>query len=157
MTKEVINGSTQHFGPRDAEVTPPFTLSTVGALSQLVVPLKFDDLPAADVEREDIPVIPANSIVTRVVVTPAKEAFVGGTSYNIGIAEKDGTPVVADGIFAAIPLAELNAGGTGLATEGATVGASVGTDDVVITAAETGVFTAGLAYITIEFIAPQVD
>lgn len=156
MTKEVINGSTQHFGPREAEVTPPFTLSTFGAVSQLIVPLKFDDLPAANVDRQDIPTIPANSVITRVVVTPAKEAFAGGTSYNVGLAQTDGTVIDADGIFAAVTLAQLNAGGTGLATEGALVSASVGADDAVVTAAATGLFTAGLAYITIEFVAPQV-
>ena len=155
---EVINGSTQHFGPRDAEVVPPYTLKTFGAISQLIIPIKWDELPTTDVERQDIPVIPANSIITRTVVAPASEDFAGGTSYDVGLFQQDGTEIDDDGIFAALLLAQLNAGGADLATEGVLVGASIGAFDANVVIAEAvGIFTAGRSDILIEFMAPVVE
>jgi hypothetical protein len=155
MTKQVIGGSTQHYGPRVAETELGYNHRPDGTLRQVVIPLDFENLPSADADRQDFPVIPANSIITRVVVQSASTTFVGGTSYNIGLSEADGGGVIdADGILAAVTLAQLNSGGTGLATEGALVGTTIGAEDAQVTAAATGTFTAGLTKIVIEY-APQ--
>jgi hypothetical protein len=154
MPKEIVNGSTQHYGPRDAEVTPPYELKNFGAISQMIVPLQFDDLPAADSDRQDIPVIPANSVILRTAIEPASTTFAGGISYVVGLAQTDGTAIDADGVYAAVTLAQVNAGGTGLATEGALVGAAIGANGAVVTAAATGTFTAGRTNILIEYMTP---
>lgn len=152
MATEIINGVNVQYGPQVAEKDKGYQVSQVGETVQLVIPFNYDALPTTSATNGTIPKIPAKSVITRAVVLPAKTAFAGGTSYNVGLSQPDGTVVDADGIFAAITLAQLNAGGTNLATQGALVNASVGANDVQVTAAATGTFTAGSGYIVIEYI-----
>jgi hypothetical protein len=109
----------------------------------------YDDLPTAGAEMEAL--IPAYSLIKSAylqVITP----FAGGTSYNIGLAQTNGTAVDADGLFAAIATASLTPAGKWNAGTGALVGAGIGANPCVITVAATGTFTAGKARLVVEYI-----
>lgn len=156
MPTEILQGARNSFGPQDVEVKAPSTVSTMGVEKQLVVPLKFNDLPAVALTDETVQTIKAKSLITRVTVAVPTTAFAGGTSYDIGTYKKsDGTAVDADGIFALLTTAVINAGkvfNPGTALAGAQVGFSVGADDVQIVAAAAGTFTAGETVITIFYV-----
>jgi hypothetical protein len=155
MSTELVNGSTQQYGPVETNKVLASVPTTAGAIQQIRFPLIFDDLPSADnTDREDMLFIPANSVILRTGARVPGTAFAGGTSYNVGFIEKDGSVIDVDGLYAAVTLAQLNAGGTGIATEGALVGASVGTADAYLSAAATGSFTAGETEFVVEYIAP---
>ena len=123
----------------------------------LTVTFGFDGLPVSGVD-ELIGRIPANSQVISARLQ-ATIAFVGGTSYTVGLEEPDGTVVDADGLITAAnaPIAALDAIGEVVDGTGALVGAAtpstVATQVVVIAA---GTFTAGEATLEVVY-KPIVD
>ena len=101
--------------------------------------------------------IPAGSYITgaHLIVTTA---FTSGGSATLGIGtyQQDGTTVDADGIDAAVAVADL-AVNKAVACNGAVVGgtAPVGAADVYVEALYgTAAFTAGVAKLVIEYIEP---
>ncbi len=159
------DGARRSFGPSDVETKYPSKVRAASEEKQLVVPLVYNDLNVASANTiKDVlnQVIPAKSIITRVVVNKASIAFAGGTSYDVGTyLASDGTTVVdADGILAAITPTELNAGkafypdSTMGTISGAQIGFSVGAADVVVAVAATGTFTAGATEIKIFYVSP---
>lgn len=101
-------------------------------------------------------IIPAGSTIVRALLRVVT-AFVGGTSYTIGLAQADGTPISATGLFTAanLPLASLTPAGKLITGTGALVGtvshATLNGDLVV---AATGTFTAGRAEIIVDYMTP---
>lgn len=96
--------------------------------------------------------IPAGSYIKSadLVVT---EAFAGGTSVTIGLAQTDQTIIDADGIDAAVLTAAL-AANKAVACDGALVGGTdgVGSAAAVVYVTAAGTYTAGKADLVIEYV-----
>lgn len=131
-----------------------------GAYKQLVVDFDYANLPTYTTDRDndgtndgfnggDVGIDANASIVSAKLIVGT--AFVGGTSYNIGLYEEDGTVIDADGIDAAVATAALTAG-TVIDCDGALVGETVGAAKGHLVVAATGTFTAGTAKLVIEYV-----
>ena len=145
-----------HYGVRDIEnLLPSEHVTHEGHVVQSIV-FNFDDLPASGLDAAILR-IPANARIvgaTLRVLTP----FVGGTSYIIGLEEPDGSVIDADGVFAILLTAVIDAVGETVVAGGALVAntAGIGTADAQIVVAATGTFTAGKAVLDLEY-SPLVD
>lgn len=116
------------------------------------IEFSYDSLPTFGTDKAILE-IPANAFLVRAqlrTLTP----FAGGTTYDIGLSESDGTVISADGIDAGIALADIDAVGETVICDGALIEATAGigsqAGQVVITA--TGTFTAGHASLEVEYI-----
>lgn len=111
----------------------------------------YDDLPVQGLD-EAILRIPANARIITATLR-VHTAFAGGTSYNLGLYEADGTVIDADGIDAAVATAAIDAVGESVVCDGALVGntAGIGTAAGQVVIAATGTFTAGKATLEVEF------
>lgn len=158
----------------EAEQSAPDTpnvpvVNTLGNFRQMVVDLNYDNLPAetSDLDNDGTndgwndadPYIPAYSLITRAFVI-VESAFTTGTSaaLNIGLSEKDGSVVDADGIDAAIAVSAL-AVDDAVVCDGALVGGAVLTgsaNSYIKAAPSTGSFTAGKAKLVIEYVTTSV-
>lgn len=124
---------------------------TSGTTEEAVWEFSYDDLPTYSTgEMEKY--IPANAFIKSSHLEVI-EAFTGGTSYNFGLYQGDGTVIDADGIDAAVATAALTANAW-IVNDGALVGAAVGAADGQLTVAATGTFTAGKARLIIEYVKP---
>jgi len=136
--------------------------SNNGPLGYLVFDLNFDDLPTytADLNNDGTnngfsdsdAYVPAGSYITRAWIV-VETAFAGGTSYDLGLYQQDGTVIDADGLDAAVAVADMAAAeavdmnGQLVATQD-----SIGTADGYVVVAATGTYTAGKAKVIIEYI-----
>lgn len=157
-----------HYGTRDIEnVLPSEYMNHEGQTTQHLV-FNFDDLPTNGLD-EAILRIPANARIksaTLRVIT----AFAGGTSYNIGLNQPDGTVVDADGIDAGILLAAIDAVGETVICDGALVenftidatsvsttepplytAPTIGANAAQVVVVATGTFTAGKAVLDVVY------
>lgn len=151
-----INGVRNYFGPVDPKDTKVPAKKTKLETEALVIDFRYDDLPAASSTDEGVLVIPAKSFIVSARLQ-VLEAFAGGTSYNIGTAQTNGTAISAAGLFSALALASINTVGTWAVGGGALVGAvSSTTLDSQVTAAATGTFTAGRARLIVEYIPARI-
>ena len=101
-------------------------------------------------------IIPAGSTIVRALLRVVT-AFAGGTSYTVGLAQGDGTPISATGLFTAanLPLASLTPAGKLVTGTGALVGTvSHATLNGELVVAATGTFTAGRAEIIVDYLTP---
>lgn len=152
MSRVSVNSYARtHFGPRVVEDKLPSVYEGSAGEEVLEVVFSYDDLPSASLDNANLS-IPANAWIkdaTLRVVT----AFAGGTSYNIGLSQPDGTVIDADGIDAAVATAAIDAVGETVVCDGALVGntAGIGTAAGVVTAAATGTFTAGKAILRVTY------
>jgi hypothetical protein len=156
-----------HYGVRDIENKLPSEFMVHESHVTQHIVFNFDDLPTNGLD-EAILRIPANARIktaTLRVLVP----FAGGTSYNIGLNEPDGTVIDADGIDAAIALTAIDAVGETVicdgelvqsftidATGGVTEAPShlqptIGAEDGQVVIAATGTFTAGKAALEIVY------
>lgn len=111
--------------------------------------------------RGDVP-IPANSMITRVLLVPT-EAAAGGTSIILGLYQEDGTAIDDSGLITATEgvLANLDAVGSGIQGQGALalpssgVFTGTGSVDAYVALKATGTFTAGKGKVIIEFLRTQ--
>jgi len=97
---EVHNGVRNWYGPRTTEDKLPAVVKTDGYSKELVVDYDFDDLPTFSSDGSMVIEIPAFSIITSArlnVVTAAA----GGTSYQIGLYQPDGTVIDIAGLHVA--------------------------------------------------------
>ena len=95
--------------------------------------------------------IPAGAFITNayIVVTTA---FTGGTSYDIGTYKADGTVIDANGIDAAVAVADMVAN-KAIVCDGASVGGVITyADDAYVVIAATGDYDTGEAKLVIEYI-----
>lgn len=150
MGVEIINDVRQSFGPRTSNANLAGHVTNYGVKYQVVVPVKYDDLPShltGDVTGAEIP---ANAIITALYVTPATTAFAGGTSYSVELVDDDGNTEAT--LESAITLAEMNSGLVATLADN-----TVGTGGpVYVQMTATGTFTAGEGALVIEYI-PQLD
>ena len=147
-----VNGYARtHFGTREVEDKLPSVYEGSAGEEVLEVVFSYDDLPVSGLDNANLS-IPANAWIkdaTLRVVT----AFAGGTSYDIGLEQEDGTVIDADGIDAAVALTAIDAVGETVACDGALVAntAGIGTAAGLVVIAETGTFTAGKAILRITY------
>jgi hypothetical protein len=107
----------------------------------------YDDLPVNGLD-ELILRVPANAVIKSAHIR-VLTAAAGGTSYDFGLYQPDGTVIDADGIDAAVATAALTAGAH-IACDGALIGASIGADAGQLVVAATGTFTAGKFQVVLE-------
>lgn len=144
-------GTISHYGPRSTDEKFGGKYRTDGETETVEWVFSYDDLPAASTSAL-AQSIPANSFIesARIVTTTP---FAGGTSYNFGLAEADGTVIDADGIDAAVAAAAMSSVGETVLCDGALVQATAGIGSAAgqLTVAATGTYTAGEARVIIKY------
>jgi len=127
----------------------------------MVAELNFDDLPTftADLNNDGTlngfsdsdAYIPKGAYITRAWLI-VSTGFASGTSYDLGLYEQDGTVIDANGLDAAVAVADMGANeavdmnGQLVATQDLLL------QDAYLVVAATGTYTAGVARIVIEYI-----
>jgi len=153
---ESTRGVLVHYGPRSTDQSYGAENAGGGKVKSLTYKWSYDALPGGSADNLKL-YIPAGAQVVDAYIK-ATTAFAGGTSYDIGLEQSDGsTAIDADGLWDAIVLADLDATSGSVASEhgGTNSGAIIGTslaNDAYLVAAATGTFTAGVAELTIEYI-----
>ena len=154
MATEYINGVPQTFGPSVQPDNVSREAQDASPVRTIEHYFKYDALPAASA---NLPVvIPAYSQIVEARLE-TRVAFAGGTSYNIGLQTTAGVEIDNDGLFAATPLASINAKGKWVVGAGALIGAGIGANGGQLVAAATGTFTAGEARLIVRYIPASVD
>ena len=128
-------------------------VSTLGAVKDLVVDISnmATDITAAAFSHEAS--IPAGSYIVGAFLR-VTSAMTGSTgTLTIGLAQKDGTAIDADGIDVAIAQADL-AAGKAVKCDGALVAgtATVGSANAYVYTTKGGTVTAGAAKLVIQYI-----
>jgi len=140
-----------HYGPRPIEELAGSRYAGSQGVKKLNFTFSHDSLPVHDLDLL-VPVLPANCRIMKATLR-VHEAFAGGTSYDIGLVEPDGTAVDAAGIDDDILLAAIDTVGETVLCNGALVdnllGIGVAAANVEVVA--TGTFTAGKATLEVEF------
>lgn len=140
-----------HYGTREIEDKRPTRYVAGEGEEVLEVTFNYDDLPVNEEDHATYR-IPANARIKSATLTVV-EAFAGGTSYDIGLIQPDGTAIDAAGIDDDVLLAAINAVGETVACDGALVGntAGIGTADAQLIVTATGTFTAGKARLRVVY------
>jgi len=170
MAQSIINGVPYNFGVPASVNKKGAVVCDDGIYRTVVYEFTYDDLPTSSSSDVGVHVLPPYALIESALFV-VETAFAGGTSYDIGLTQTDGTAIDADGIFAALPLASINAkgeshraivrdsDGTGNLTDtyaGAFFNLSGQTgsqysSNVKVTAS--GTFTAGKAHLYIRYLA----
>jgi len=159
MSRESIDGrASSHYGRRDLRRKLPTKYDSHGGVVVQLIQFKYDDLPAASENDAAVLIIPSGSLIRRVELH-VLDGFAGGTSYDIGLQEPDGTEVDNDGLVDGVTQADLASSGDKIVCEsgdpdshnGALINENVSEDSQVVVA-ETGSFTSGEALLRIEYI-----
>ena len=140
-----------HYGAREIEDKLPSKHRVSQGGEVLALTFSYDDLPTYGLDAAILK-IPANARIRRTTLR-VLTAFAGGTSYDIGLYQEDGTVIDADGIDAAVLLAAIDTVGETVLCDGALVNALVGIGAAAgqVVVAATGTFTAGKAVLEVEF------
>ncbi len=153
MTTRIALGTraATSYGPHEIDDKNASHYQNSAGQEVMTVTFSFDDLPVDSTDSIHQS-IPANSYIDRATLRVIT-AFAGGTSYNIGLTESDGTAIDADGIDAAIALTAIDAIGETVLCNGALVQglAGIGTAAGQIDIVATGTFTAGKASLEIVY------
>jgi hypothetical protein len=154
-----------HYGPRKTEGKFGRGYCSEDRVKTVEYVFSYDGLPVPGTSSLQA-VIPAYAKVVDVtfeVIT----AFAGGTSYDIGLAQSDGTEIDNDGFFAALATASINARGKIVRGAGAlcpqltstTVGekvtqalTNIGSAAGELKVVATGTYTAGKAKVIVKYI-----
>lgn len=157
------DGLTVRFGQDQARETKSLMAPTagVGPVRYMVCDLNYDDLPTYTTDlnndgtnngfSDQDAYIPSGSYITRAWII-VETAFADGTSYNLGLYQQDGTVIDADGIDAAVAVADMGAN-EAVDCDGQLVGTQdLLTADAYLVVAATGTYTAGKAKVVIEYI-----
>lgn len=142
-----------HYGPRDIEDVLGSQYSGVNGKNIMSYTFEYDDLPVATLDEAAL-AIPANSFITSATLRTIT-AIAGTTpTLTIGLVEKDGTTIDADGIDAAIAAAALSVAGETVLCDGALVanlqGIGAAAGQLVVTTG--GTVTAGKFEVIIQYI-----
>lgn len=155
QTQAILNGVRNYFGPVDPKDTKIPAKQSKAKPEIMQIDFRYDDLPSNSTTDEGILKIPKGSFLVsaRLIVL---EAFVSGglTTVDVGLVQTDGTAIDADGLFAALAKASIDAVGKVAVGAGALVGAvsSLTVDAQVKVAVATGPFTAGRGRLLVEYI-----
>lgn len=152
MSVEIINDVRQSFGPRESVVNLAGHVSNYGVKYQVVVPVKFDDLPSHLSGDVTGAVIPANSFITSIVVLPSSTTFDGDRTFNLNLVQEDDTAITT---VRALTVDNLNSGVVLPNATADIADASVGANDAYVEVATTGGTTdatAGETAIVVEYI-----
>lgn len=150
-----------HYGPREVVDSFGGQVSTSHAVKELEIVFDYDDLPGPTSGLEMEQYVPEGAVVLSARFQTIT-AFAGGTSFDIGLQENDGTEIDNDGLWDALLLAETNAvnewsdASTHTGTNsGALIlaGASAAglSANAYVNVAATGTYTAGKGKIVIEY------
>ncbi len=135
--------------------------ATTPVMEYMVVDINWDDLPTftADLNNDGTlngfsdsdAYIPAGSYITRATLI-VTTLFAGGTDYDLGFYEQDGSVIDAVEIDEAVALTVLDGANDVHICNGAIVGGILSTtEDSYLVVAETGTFTAGAMKLVIEY------
>lgn len=150
------------FGQDQARETASIPGKAIGGVKQYyVVDINWDDLPTftADLNNDGTrngfsdsdAYIPAGSYITKATLI-VETLFAGGTDYDLGFYEQDGTVIDAVEIDEAVALTVLDGANDVHICDGAIVGGILSTTlDSYLVVAETGTFTAGKMKLVIEY------
>lgn len=155
MAREIINGVPNQFGVPVEPSGLPSVIADDGVRRTIALPFKYDNLPTNSTNDAGVLSIPAHAQIVDARLE-TKVAFAGGTSYDIGLVQSDGTAIDVDGLFAALALASINAKGKWANGAGALVGAGIGANAGQIKVTATGTFTAGEARLLVTYIPASV-
>ena len=157
------DGLTVRFGQEQARETQSLMgkTSNNGPYGYMQVDLNFDDLPTFTTDlnndgsnngfSDQDAYIPAGSYITKATII-VEDAFADGTTYNIGLYDQAGTVIDADGIDAAVAVADMGAN-EAVDCDGLLVSTQdLVTSDAYLVVAATGTYTAGKAKIVIEYL-----
>ncbi len=151
------------FGQDQARETKSIPGKTTTPVTEyLVVDINFDDLPTftADLNNDGTlngfsdsdAYIPAGAYITKasLIITTL---FAGGTSYDIGTYQQDGSTIDVNGIDAAVALTVMDGANDVVICNGDLVAGILSLDnDSYIVVAATGTYTAGVAKLVIEYL-----
>lgn len=144
------------FGPRDTVNAQNGPYKTEGLHKESVKGVVGVDIGATDtaaVQGYEVP-IPANAVITAAYIEVDVEFDSAGdtATLSVGLKEKDGTEISADGIDSGILEAALTAGAL-VTCDGALIGASVGSVDSYIKFTYgTEAFTSGSGKLIVEYL-----
>lgn len=168
-------GVRNHYGPKLMSEAQKFgaEVSTSGKVKQAEWVFSYDDLPdPANLAMEAY--VPDGAVILEASIQVIT-AFAGGTSYDIGLQQNDGTEIDNDGLWDALLLAEINAideysdsnqhtgTNSGTLVAGGPIDAEAEAshtpiaEDGYLTVAATGTFTAGKARVLISYVDPNRD
>lgn len=150
---EVHNGVRNWYGSRNVEDKLPGEIKTEGMERTITYDFAYDDLPVESNDGSMSLEIPADALITGATIH-VKTAAQGGTSYNFGLYQADGTVIDADGIDAAVATAALTEGAW-IVCDGALIGATIGSAAGQLRVAATGGFTAGEYRVQIDYVRPR--
>ena len=143
------------FGPRSTDNTQAGPYKTEGLFKQIEKRIYGVDVPATDTvaaQGDEIP-IPANAVGLRayIQVTETFDSAGDAATLSVGVKQKAGTTIDADGIDAAVAEASLAAGAV-IICDGDLIDDTVGANDAYITFTYgTEAFTAGEAVLVVEY------
>ena len=157
MTKEIIQGSVNHFGPRKVETDTAADPASEGLIRTLVQPLvsvaSVASLIVAADSDDTVNKIPANSLIKRAYLY-VEDAFEATTavSITVGVTGNADALILAAGKGAKAQLTDLSWN----EADGDGIGIEVGTSDVAIIAAwnAADAISVGTAVIVVEYIPP---
>ena len=145
-----VRGVQVHYGARNTNEKFGGSYGTKDGNKMAEYTFTYDDLPAEGTGEMQFS-FPAYSKILSARLE-VLTAFAGGTSYNLGLYQSDGTVIDADGIDAAVALASIDARGDLIECDGALIGASIGAAAGELRVAATGTFTAGKAKLVVEYM-----
>lgn len=155
------DGLVYRFGTDQAKVARTGSPSTYDVEGTVVVDLDAEALPAVadgSVFVNELPsvAIPAGALLrSATVITTTGFTSGGAATLDIGLAERDGTAIDADGIDAAIALTAIDTVGEEVACDGALIATKLAKDSYVTVNVGTAAYTAGRAKLLIKFIIPD--
>lgn len=150
-----IRNVAKNYGVRVTNLELGAESHRVASIHTAVWTMDYNNLPTPGVNNLQ-QIIPAGSTIVRALLRVVT-AFAGGTSYTVGLAQANGTPISATGLLTAanLPLASLTPAGKLITGTGALVGTvSHATLDGELVVAASGTFTAGRAEIIVEYLTP---
>lgn len=150
MSREIINGVPNQFGRHEVEKTLPYYMPSEGLIKTLVYPFFFDALPVANADDAGAHVVPGHSFIVSAYIY-VEEDFAGGTSYDFGMIEADGSAIDPNGIDEAIAEAALE-DNDWIECDGDLIGATLGAEPGMLLITDTGSFTAGKGKVILRYI-----
>jgi len=149
------SGSTvvrNHYGVRTLQEKFGGQKTTSGMTKELSWVFTYDQLPSSTDGAMDT-VIPANAFIKNVFIHVIEE-FTGGTSYDFGLYDLDGSVIDAGAFDAGVLTADL-VQGAWIVGNGTFVATGTGMLDGKLQVDATGTFTAGKMEVLIEYIDPK--